>query len=109
MANTEEIAFVLYLIKGNEVEYQRRHDEIWPELSAAIKEAGILDYQIFLEPRTGHLFAYQKRRVDHKVDLLPGLPVMREWWDYMADIMEVNADNSPVVQPLERVFQFLAD
>ena len=43
MANTEEIAFVLYLIKGNEVEYQRRHDEIWPELSAAIKETGILD------------------------------------------------------------------
>lgn len=109
MANTEEIAFVLYLIKGNEVEYQRRHDEIWPELSSAIKEAGILDYQIFLEPRTGHLFAYQKRRTDHSVDLLPGLPIMRKWWDYMADIMEVNADNSPVVQPLERVFQFLAD
>ncbi|MDX2067259.1 MAG: L-rhamnose mutarotase [Haliscomenobacter sp.] len=109
MANTEEIAFVLYLIKGNEVEYQRRHDEIWPELSAAIKKAGILDYQIFLEPRTGHLFAYQKRRTDHTVDLLPGLPIMRKWWDYMADIMEVNADNSPVVQPLERVFRFLAD
>lgn len=109
MANTEEIAFVLYLIKGNEVEYKRRHDEIWPELSAAIKEAGILDYQIFLEPRTGYLFAYQKRRTDHTVDLLPGLPIMRKWWDYMADIMEVNADNSPVVQPLERVFKFLAD
>jgi L-rhamnose mutarotase len=109
MVNTEEIAFVLYLIKGNEVEYQRRHDEIWPELSAAIKAAGILDYQIFLEPRTGHLFAYQKRRTDHTVDLLPGLPIMRKWWDYMADIMEVNADNSPLIQPLERVFQFLAE
>ena len=109
MANTEEIAFVLYLIKGNEVEYQHRHDEIWPELSAAITEAGILDYQIFLEPRTGHLFAYQKRRTDHTVDLLPGLPIMRKWWDYMADIMEVNADNSPVVQPLELVFQFLSE
>jgi len=34
---------------------------------------------------------------------------MRKWWDYMADIMEVNADNSPVVQPLERVFHFLSD
>lgn len=109
MANTEEIAFVLYLIKGNEAEYQRRHDEIWPELSAALTEAGILDYQIFLESRTGQLFAYQKRRTDHSVDLLPGLPIMRKWWDYMADIMEVNADNSPVVQPLERVFHFLAD
>ena len=105
----KRIAFRLQLKPGRLAEYARRHDEIWPELSAAIKEAGILDYQIFLEPRTGHLFAYQKRRIDHSVDLLPGLPVMREWWDYMADIMEVNADNSPVVQPLERVFRFLAE
>lgn len=109
MTNLEEVAFVLYLKKGNEVEYQRRHDKIWPELSAALLEAGILNYQIFLEPSTGHLFAYQKRRSDHTTDQLPGLPIMRKWWDYMADIMEVNADNSPVVQPLSRVFQLVAE
>ena len=106
MQNTEEIAFVMYLKPGHEAAYQRRHDEIWPALSAALIEAGILDYQIFLEPQSGHLFAYQKRRSDHRVDLLPGLPIMREWWDYMADIMEVNPDHSPVVRPLERVFRF---
>lgn len=101
----EEVAFVLYLKKGNELEYQRRHDEIWPELSATLLEAGIVNYQIFLEPDTGCLFAYQKRRIDHSTDQLPGLPIMRKWWDYMADIMEVNADNSPVIRPLKRVFQ----
>jgi L-rhamnose mutarotase len=106
MPHTEEIAFLLYLKPGHEVEYQRRHDEIWPALSAALSEAGILDYQIYLDRETGHLFAYQKRLIDHKVDLLPGLPIMREWWDYMADIMEVNPDNSPVVKALERVFRF---
>lgn len=105
MKTIEEVAFVLYLKKGNEVEYQRRHDEIWPELSTTLLEAGILNYQIFLEPNTGHLFAYQKRRSDHTLDQLPGLPIMRKWWDYMADIMEVNADNSPVVRNLTRVFK----
>ena len=106
MQNTEEIAFVMYLKKGNEAEYQRRHDEIWPALSAALIEAGILDYQIFLDAASGVLFAYQKRRSDHRVDLLPGLPIMQEWWAFMADIMEVNPDNSPVAKLLQRVFHF---
>ncbi|MDE6485267.1 MAG: L-rhamnose mutarotase, partial [Duncaniella sp.] len=26
------------------------------------------------------------------------------WWDYMADIMEVNPDNSPVTHPIREVF-----
>jgi L-rhamnose mutarotase len=105
MENTEEIGFVLFLQKGNEAEYQRRHDEIWPELSSALLEAGILEYQIFLDPTTGYLFAYQKRRLDHTVDTLPHLPIMRKWWDYMADLMEVNPDHSPRVRPLTRVFE----
>ena len=28
----------------------------------------------------------------------------RKWWDYMADIMEVNPDNSPVTVPIKEVF-----
>ena len=31
-------------------------------------------------------------------------PVCRRWWDYMADLMDVNPDNSPVSVPLEQVF-----
>jgi L-rhamnose mutarotase len=31
-------------------------------------------------------------------------PIVQKWWDYMADIMEVNADNSPVTIPLPEVF-----
>lgn len=29
---------------------------------------------------------------------------VQKWWDYMADIMEVNPDNSPVSIPLPEVF-----
>jgi L-rhamnose mutarotase len=104
MTNTETIAFVLYLKPGKEAEYQRRHDEIWPELREALHAAGILDYKIFLEPQTGQLFAVQKRRVDHTAAELPQLPIMRKWWDYMADLMEVNHDNSPVLRELKMVF-----
>ena len=100
----EEIAFTMQLKPGVVAEYKRRHDEIWPELSAALTEAGIRDYSIYLDPATGTLFAVQKRTVNHTADRLPTLPIMKRWWAYMADLMAVNPDNSPVVTPLERVF-----
>ena len=28
-------------------------------------------------------------------------PIVQKWWDYMADIIEVNPDNSPVTIPLK--------
>ncbi|WP_375435989.1 L-rhamnose mutarotase [uncultured Hymenobacter sp.] len=100
----EEIAFTMQLKPGNVAEYQRRHDEIWPELSEALEKAGIRDYSIYLDPTSGTLFAVQKRTPDHTTDQLPGLPIMKRWWDYMADLMDTNPDNSPVVKPLQRVF-----
>lgn len=97
-------AFKMKLKPGHEAEYRKRHDEIWPELSAALTGAGVSDYSIFLDPETLTLFAVQKLADGHTADLLPGHPVVRRWWDHMADIMEVNADNSPVCVPLPEVF-----
>ncbi len=87
-----------------ETEYKRRHDEIWPELSAALTNAGIRDYSIYLDRSTGTLFAVQKRLTAHTTDALPTLPLMQRWSAYMADLMETNPDNSPTVRMLERVF-----
>jgi L-rhamnose mutarotase len=100
----QEIAFTMRLKPGNEAEYLRRHDEIWPELAAALTQAGIHDYSIYLDRATGTLFAVQKRSENHTTDDLPGLPIVKRWWAYMADLMATNPDNSPVNVPLERVF-----
>ena len=43
----ERICFTFELRPGTEDEYKRRHDEIWPELVAAIKDAGISNYTLF--------------------------------------------------------------
>ena len=100
----EEIAFTMQLKPGVVAEYKRRHDEIWPELSAALTEAGIRDYSIYLDPASGTLFAVQKRVDGHRADALPELPVMKRWWAYMADLMDTNPDLSPVAKPLELIF-----
>lgn len=100
----QKVAFRMQLNPGQETEYQRRHDAIWPELADLLGQAGISDYSIHLDRATGHLFGVLWRRDDHTIDDLPNHPVMRRWWTHMADIMETNPDGSPVVVPLETVF-----
>ena len=89
---------------GKEDEYRRRHDAIWPELSILLKDTGIREYSIFLEEKTGQLFAYLKIEDAEMLEKLPAHPVMQRWWDYMKDIMETNPDHSPVSIPLKEVF-----
>jgi L-rhamnose mutarotase len=100
----EKIALVMTLLPGNEAEYEKRHNEIWPELVVALKEAGVSDYSIFLEKESNKLFAVLKRSKDHKMDQLPLNPIVKKWWEYMADIMETNPDNSPTANPIDNVF-----
>lgn len=100
----ERVAFKMQLKPGFEKEYRRRHDEIWPELSALLRKSGISDYSIFLDPETLLLFGIQKRSIGSTADALPKEAIMRRWWDYMKDIMETNPDGSPVAKPLTEVF-----
>jgi len=95
------------LFKGFEEEYKKRHDELWPELHALLKENGISNYSIFLDHDTNILFAQMDIEDPAALQRLPEHPVMKRWWAYMADIMETNGDNSPVSSPLKEVF-FLA-
>ncbi|WP_213779171.1 L-rhamnose mutarotase [Caballeronia sp. dw_276] len=100
----ETIAFRMTLKPGMRDEYERRHREIWPELAEALRLAGVRDYWIFLDEPTGQLFATLKRAPDHGMHALPDLPVMRKWWDSMAELMETNPDRSPVQTTLVPVF-----
>ena len=97
-------AFKMKLKPGFLAEYKKRHDEIWPELSRELRAAGISDYSIFLDEETGTLFAVQKQGEPFLADELPQKPIVRRWWDFMAPLMEVNPDHSPVAKPLTEVF-----
>jgi L-rhamnose mutarotase len=100
----QKFAFRMRLNPGMEAEYKRRHDEIWPELVDLLKAAGVSDYSIHLDRETGVLFGVLWRTDDHRMDDLPGHPVMQRWWAHMADIMETKPDNEPVSVPLATVF-----
>jgi len=100
----QRLAFKMKLFKGCEEEYKRRHDALWPDLEALLKQSGIKDYSIFLDEETNLLFGYLTIADQGKLDELPSHPVMKKWWAYMKDIMETNEDNSPVNISLKEVF-----
>lgn len=92
------------LLPGFEAEYQSRHDAIWPELVTLLRQAGISDYSIFLDPDSLDLFAFLKAEEEALLEILPAKAIMKKWWVYMSDIMETNEDMSPVSRPLKEVF-----
>ncbi|WP_429812605.1 L-rhamnose mutarotase [Ensifer sp. B1-9] len=100
----EKYAFRMRLNPGMAAEYKARHDAIWPELAALLKEAGVSDYSIHLDEETNLLFGVLWRTDDHRMADLPSHPLMQKWWAYMADIMETRGDNEPVAVPLTTVF-----
>jgi L-rhamnose mutarotase len=100
----QRYAFKMFLNPGCADEYKRRHDEIWPDLAALLKQSGVSNYSIHLDPETNILFAYLERRDDHTMDELPRHEVMRRWWDRMKDIMAAHPDGSPAAAPLREMF-----
>jgi L-rhamnose mutarotase len=101
---SERIAFRMNLNPGQAAEYEKRHDEIFPELSQALKDAGVSDYSIWLDPVSNHLFGILTRTDGHTMDRLPDTAIMKRWWKHMADLMETDADNVPTQVPLKQVF-----
>lgn len=100
----QTVAFRMRVHPGCEAEYRRRHDALWPELAALLRERGIEDYRIFLDGETRALFAVLRCPEPAALDELRHEPVMQQWWAHMADIMDTHADASPVTMPLEEVF-----
>ncbi|PRD49227.1 L-rhamnose mutarotase [Sphingobacterium haloxyli] len=98
-----KVAFKMRLKPGMKEEYERRHAAIWPELVELLKESGITDYTIFLDEDTNTLFAVQYLTGKSSQEL-GKTAVVQRWWKYMADIMETNADFSPISRPLTKVF-----
>lgn len=100
----QRYAFKMLLNPGLRDVYKKRHDEIWPELSALLHASGIRNYSIFLDEETNILFAYLERMDNHTMDSLPDHPVMRRWWDYMKDLMATDPTGAPIAKPLGEVF-----
>lgn len=101
----EQIAFRMKLRAGQVGEYAQRHASIFPEMVAALRDAGVHDYSIWHDATTNELFAVMSIPDPSALADVRRSDVARRWWAHMADIMETQPSGAPVQTPLRRVFR----
>ena len=92
---------------GCKQEYIRRHNEIWPEMKAVLKQAGICNYTIFADG--DELFGYYEceKGAAYAAKVQAESPVVDRWNEYMRDVMVMDFDpETGTAVALERVFSF---
>ena len=86
--------------------YKKAHDEIWPELAKAIKDAGISNYSIYFR-KDGTLFSYlETDNYEKAMKELAKTDVNTRWQKHMEKYF-VKEDKSilgPEIEILEEVF-----
>jgi L-rhamnose mutarotase len=97
-------AFVMTLKPGFKIQYERRHNPIWPELADVLRNHGVSKYSIFFEEDTHKLFAYAEIESEDRWLAIANTGVCQKWWKYMKDLMETNDDCSPKTVVLTEVF-----
>ncbi len=97
-------AFLMTLKPGQQDEYEKRHQSIWPELEQVLSEHGVSNYSIFLNRATDQLFAYVEIDSEEAWQQTAETEACRRWWFYMKDLMLTTADNKPAMIALDQVF-----
>lgn len=91
--------------EGKIAEYEKRHDEIWPEMKEVLKAAGICNYSIWRDGQD--LFGYYEceKGVQYAEKTQAESPVVDKWNVYMEDILELVMDPVTGAQPkMKQVF-----
>lgn len=97
-------AFVMTVYPDKHEEYEKRHNEIWPEMVEALHRHGAKNYSIFLDKKTSKLFGYVEIKNEELWSKMATTEINQKWWEFMEPVMETNADNSPVTTDLKEVF-----
>jgi L-rhamnose mutarotase len=101
----KRVCFTLKLKTDRLEEYIERHQNVWPEMQAALRETGWGNYSLFLAPN-GLLIGYLETESFDEARLrMKNLPVNARWQAEMAPFFESageNADDS--MRPLQELF-----
>lgn len=93
---------------GKQEEYIRRHREVWPEVLAVQRRAGVTKMAIYL--KGAELFLYMEvENYARAVRMLNDSPEIMRWEEYMAPIMENAGDKcfdpaNPYPESLPEIF-----
>ena len=97
----ERYAWKARVLPGKLNEYINRHNEIWPELTEVLNQAGIHNYTIW---NVGdELFGYYEcESIPFAAKAQADSPVVARWNTFMKDVMVMDIDPVTGAQPLMR-------
>ncbi|MBA3841495.1 MAG: L-rhamnose mutarotase [Actinobacteria bacterium] len=100
---TQRSAFVLRVRPDKIDEYVKAHEDVWPELLAALRQAGIRNYSIF---RNGNdVFGYfEADNLEAAAAHMKAQDVNARWQDTMANLLEERVPNAGPAT-LEEIFR----
>ena len=83
----ERVAFCLRLRPGAGDAYDKAHREVWPEMLALLKRAGISEYSIFRREEL-LVLSMHTENFDKTWDAIERDPVNTRWQEFMAQYFE---------------------
>jgi L-rhamnose mutarotase len=92
----ERLCFIFTVREGQEDEYDRRHQEMWPELIVLIRASGMTNYTIFRRDRlvVGYAECMPTIAATQRPELDPD-GIGSRWATAMADVLEQTTDGLP--------------
>ena len=102
-------SFRMTLKEGVIDEYKKKHDEVWPEISKALTNAGVTNYSIYFDKKDNTLIEYMELKENNTFDKLEELDILKKWNVYMKDLLVTISedDATPVVNELAEVFHHI--
>jgi L-rhamnose mutarotase len=94
----ERLCFTLSVVPGREAEFDRRHHEIWPEMTEAMARSGYRNYSLF---RRGSLvvgYAECSPDVASAQRVMGDQHVSARWAASMAEVLAANGEVSSLAE-----------
>ena len=88
----DRVSLMMRVKNGHQDEYMRRHREVWPEVMAEHRRAGVKKMAIYMNGPD--LFLYMEvEDYANAMRMLNKSPAVLRWEEYMAPIMEDSVDH----------------
>ncbi|MCL2419770.1 MAG: L-rhamnose mutarotase [Conexibacteraceae bacterium] len=89
---------------GTEDEYKRRHDQIWPEMLDALRDAGISNYTLFRRGLEVIAYAECEPTAEIAFAKMAATEVDKRWSEWFEEILERRFDDAGRAMTVEEVW-----